>query len=112
MQQEERMTDTFEQGEASSVTDESQNTAGKRKTRKSAAKAKPVKTEKQEEKETPELGEIFARLDQLLAQMEDEESLEQSFKLYAEGIGLIKAANDSIDRVEKQVKVLDEDGIL
>lgn len=63
-------------------------------------------------KKKQNLNEIFERLEQLLTEMEDEDSLEQSFQLYAEGVKLIKAANDSIDKVEKQVKVLDEDGIL
>lgn len=58
------------------------------------------------------LNKVFEQLDGILNRMEEEISLEQSFQLYAEGIQLIKAANESIDKVEKQVKVLDEDGIL
>ena len=32
--------------------------------------------------------------------------------MYKKGIGLLKDADASIDKIEKQVKVLDEDGIL
>ncbi len=58
------------------------------------------------------LNEIFEALDTLLRDMEQEDSLEKSFALYKQGVDLVKQANDSIDKIEKQVKVLDEDGIL
>lgn len=58
------------------------------------------------------LDEIFNALETLLADMEKEDSLEKSFDMYKQGISLIKEANDSIDRIEKQVKVLDDEGIL
>ncbi len=58
------------------------------------------------------LNEIFEALDSLLQDMEQEDSLEKSFALYKQGVELVKQANESIDKIEKQVKVLDEDGIL
>ncbi len=58
------------------------------------------------------LNEVFEALDALLQSMEQEDSLEKSFALYKQGVELVKQANDSIDKIEKQVKVLDEDGIL
>ncbi len=58
------------------------------------------------------LNELFQELDELMQKLEEEESLEKSFEMYKKGVGLLKEANDSIDRIEKQVKVLDEDGIL
>ncbi len=58
------------------------------------------------------LNEIFEALDALLENMAQEDSLEKSFALYKQGVDLVKQANDSIDKIEKQVKVLDEDGIL
>lgn len=70
------------------------------------------KIERVTDAEEADLSAIFARLDELLSALEREEHLERSFQLYAEGVGLVKAANERIDRVEKQVKVLDEDGIL
>jgi exodeoxyribonuclease VII small subunit len=39
-------------------------------------------------------------------------SLEDSFKLYKEGMKLIKFCNDKIDKVEKQVLKLNENGEL
>lgn len=64
------------------------------------------------EEEGPELSEIFSELDSLLERLEGEESLEKSFSLYERGVRLIREAAGSIDRIEKEVKVLDEDGIL
>lgn len=58
------------------------------------------------------LGEIFTELDGLLEMLEQEESLEKSFELYKKGVGLIRQANEGLEKIEKQVKVLDEEGIL
>ena len=58
------------------------------------------------------LNEVFAELDELIEKMENEDSLEKTFDMYKKGVGLLKDANESIDKIEKQVKVLDEDGIL
>ncbi len=40
----------------------------------------------------------------------DEISLEDSFHIYEKGMRLIKECNEKIDRVEKKVLMLDEDG--
>ena len=37
-------------------------------------------------------------------------SLEDSFTLYQEGMKLLKACNDSIDKVEKELIILSENG--
>ena len=58
------------------------------------------------------MNEVFAELDELIEKMENEDSLEKTFDMYKKGVGLLKDANESIDKIEKQVKVLDEDGIL
>lgn len=70
------------------------------------------KEEERPPEEGPELSEIFSELDSLLERLEGEESLEKSFSLYERGVRLIREAAGSIDRIEKEVKVLDEDGIL
>lgn len=50
-------------------------------------------------------------LDEIIEKMEGSEvTLEESFNLYKQGVGLIKECNDSIDRVEKEVLKLNEDG--
>ena len=54
-----------------------------------------------------DLSEIFTDLDGLLQKMEGEESLEKSFAIYEKAVALLKEANSSIDRIEKQVRILD-----
>ena len=57
--------------------------------------------------------ENFAKLEETLALLESEEvSLEEAFTEYSEGMKLLKICNDQIDKVEKQVLKLSEDGIL
>ena len=72
---------------------------------------KKVKAEKVENSEKSEkkkdLSEIFTDLDSLLQKMEGEESLEKSFAIYEKAVALLKEANSSIDRIEKQVRILD-----
>ncbi|MCR5837138.1 MAG: exodeoxyribonuclease VII small subunit [Lachnospiraceae bacterium] len=53
----------------------------------------------------------FDKLNDIIGKMEDGEvSLDESFKLYNEGINLVKICNDKIDFVEKQIKLLEKDG--
>lgn len=55
--------------------------------------------------------EAFDRLNALLGQMEAEEhSLEETFRLYQEGLGLVKYCSDKIDTIEKQLVILEENG--
>ena len=57
------------------------------------------------------LEESFERLDQIMAGLERPEvSLEDSFVLYQEGMKLLKLCNDSIDKVEKELIILGENG--
>lgn len=57
------------------------------------------------------LEEAFKKLDQIIEELEKPDiSLEDSFALYQEGMKLIKACNDSIDRVEKELIILSENG--
>ncbi|MBP5198552.1 MAG: exodeoxyribonuclease VII small subunit [Lachnospiraceae bacterium] len=57
------------------------------------------------------LEENFKALDKTLEALEDEDiTLEDAFKLYKEGMDLVKACNADIDKVEKKLKVLNEDG--
>lgn len=53
----------------------------------------------------------FARLEGILAKMDEEGvALEESFRLYEQGMKLIKYCNETIDTVEKKVKVLSAEG--
>ena len=57
------------------------------------------------------LEEIFEKLESTMKKMEEEDiSLEESFRLYHQGMDMLKACNDKIDKVEKKMLLLDEEG--
>ncbi|OUQ27354.1 exodeoxyribonuclease VII small subunit [Lachnoclostridium sp. An131] len=57
------------------------------------------------------LEEAFAELDEMLVKLADREvSLEESFEIYAEGTKLLKYCSDKLDRVEKKMLVMNEEG--
>lgn len=59
------------------------------------------------------LEESFEKLDEMLNELESPDiSLEESFRLYQEGMKLLKQCNETIDRVEKNVLKLNENGEL
>lgn len=68
-----------------------------------------LKKAEKEQKEKKDLNEIFENLDGLLQKMEGEDSLEKSFAIYQKAVSLLKEANESIDQIEKQVKLLDSE---
>ena len=57
------------------------------------------------------LEETFAGLEEVIQKMERGDiSLEESFQLYHKGMEMLKSCNDKIDKVEKQMLILDEEG--
>lgn len=55
--------------------------------------------------------ETFQELEGILEKMESgDSSLEESFRCYAAGMKLVKECNDKIDKVEKQILILTEEG--
>ena len=57
------------------------------------------------------LEEALDRIDALLNQMGDKDvSLEETFRLYQEAMRLLKNCSEQIDRVEKQMIQIDEEG--
>ena len=59
----------------------------------------------------PTLEEAFTQIEAILTQMEEPEiSLEESFRLYHQGMDMLKACNSKIDKVEKKMLLLDEEG--
>ena len=66
-----------------------------------------------EQKNTFTLEENFARLEEIIEKMEsDDISLEEAFAAYSTGMAVLKECNEQIDRVEKKVLKLSEQGIL
>ena len=57
------------------------------------------------------LQDIFVQLEEVVVKMEQEEvSLEESFELYHKGMDMLKMCNDKIDKVEKKILLLDNEG--
>ena len=68
---------------------------------------------KAEEQEQRTLEEKFSELEELLEQLEAEDiSLEDAFAAYSKGMNVLKQCNEQLDRVEKQVMKLNEEGAL
>lgn len=63
------------------------------------------------EQEQFRLEEAFDRIEALLEKLQDKDvTLEESFGLYQEGMGLLRLCNENIDHVEKQMLQIDEEG--
>ncbi|MCI8371794.1 MAG: exodeoxyribonuclease VII small subunit [Lachnospiraceae bacterium] len=57
------------------------------------------------------LEESFTELEEVITKLEQEPaSLEESFQLYKKGMDLLKQCHKSIDRIEKKMLVLNEEG--
>lgn len=71
-----------------------------------------VKKEEQSmERETYTLEQNFARLEEALSRLAQEDiPLEEAFAAYSEGMQILKQCNAQIDRVEKKVLKITEDG--
>ena len=64
-----------------------------------------------EEKKKLSLEEAFEKLETVIETLErPETSLEESFRAYKEGVSLVQLCNEQIDRVEKEVRVLSQEG--
>lgn len=59
------------------------------------------------------LEENFAELDGMLEKLADRDvPLEESFAIYAEGMKLLKVCGEKLDKVEKKMLVMNEEGKL
>ena len=66
--------------------------------------------QRQQEKEIT-LEEAFGQIEEVISHLETEEiTLEQSFQEYHRGMQLLQYCNETIDRVEKKVLQINEDG--
>ena len=64
-----------------------------------------------EENKEMTIEESFARLEGMVKVLDsDEITLEESFKLYEEGMKLIKDVSGRIDLVEKKIRILESQG--
>ena len=69
-------------------------------------------SDKKEPKELT-LEESFTRLDSLVEKLEDKDvPLEESFRIYKEGMDLLKNCREKIDMVEKKMQQIGADGEL
>lgn len=65
-----------------------------------------------EENKEASIEEIFGELDGIIGKLEDGNiSLEDSFKYYETGMKLVRSCGEKIDRVEKQILVLNEGSV-
>ena len=71
-----------------------------------------AKSENSEQlQEEKPLEEMFTELDLLAERLEDRDtSLEDSFRLYRQGMELLKLCSEKLDTVEKKMLQLNEDG--
>ncbi|WP_077609431.1 exodeoxyribonuclease VII small subunit [Clostridium sp. Marseille-P2415] len=62
-------------------------------------------------KKEKNIEETFGELEEIIRKLESgESSLEESFQYYEAGIKLVKSCNEKIDKVEKRIIVLEENG--
>lgn len=63
------------------------------------------------QQEEQSLEELFGQLEDTIRKLESSDiSLEDSFGLYHKGMDTLKQCNDKIDKVEKKMLILDEEG--
>ena len=73
--------------------------------------AKKKENKAAEEEQTLSLEDAFAQIEEVIGRLETEDiTLEQSFAEYNRGMALLAQCNETIDRVEKKVLKINEDG--
>lgn len=56
--------------------------------------------------------ENFEQLEEIIKNMQSEDvTLDKSFELYNQGLKLVQDCNSKIDRIEKKIKIIEEDNI-
>ena len=67
----------------------------------------------EENKEELSIEEMFDRLDGIMRTLEDSRStLEESFASYEAGMRLVRACSEKVDKVEKQIVIIDDNGVV
>lgn len=58
------------------------------------------------------IGDNFEQLEDIISKMQsDRITLEQSFELYNKGLSLVQDCNNQIEKIEKQIKIIEEGNI-
>ena len=69
------------------------------------------KAQNSEETESRSLEEMLDEIDEIVEKLDDEDiALEDAFALYSKGVKLAEESSKTIDRVEKKVQMLMDDG--
>lgn len=62
--------------------------------------------------ENVDIEDNFEQLEDIISKMQsDRITLEQSFELYNKGLSLVQDCNNQIDKIEKQIKIIEEGNI-
>ena len=70
-------------------------------------------SEKMRQMEDASLEDTFHQIEEIIQHMEKPEvSLDESFKLYQDGIMKLKTCNQMLDEVEKKMQILNSEGEL
>lgn len=81
------------------------------KKEKQESEVEQIARDVQQEENELSLEEAFAQIEEVISHLETEEiTLEQSFLEYNRGMKLLQQCNEKIDRVEKKVLKINEDG--
>lgn len=63
-------------------------------------------------KENVGIEDNFEQLEDIISKMQsDRITLEQSFELYNKGLSLVQDCNNQIEKIEKQIKIIEEGNI-
>lgn len=70
-----------------------------------------AKKKEEEKEQSLSLEDAFTQIEEVIGRLETEDiTLEQSFAEYNRGMALLAQCNETIDRVEKKVLKINEDG--
>lgn len=58
------------------------------------------------------LEDMFADVEAIIAHMEEDISIDEAFGAYEQGMKKLKMCNDKIEKIEKKILVLNEQGTL
>lgn len=62
--------------------------------------------------ETKSIEELFGDLESLISRLErGTDSLEEAFACYEQGLRMVRACDSRLDKVEKQIRILQEEGL-